>query len=81
MLELLKFSASWCQPCKMLGKIMEGEDLGVTVKEIDIDEQSELAQSYQIRGVPTLVLVKDGVEIKRKSGMMMLPELQSFVKE
>ena len=60
---------------------MEGEDLGVTVKEIDIDEQSELAQSYQIRGVPTLVLVKDGVEIKRKSGMMMLPELQSFVKE
>jgi len=81
MLELLKFSASWCQPCKMLGKIMEGEDLGVPVKEIDIDEQSELAQSYQIRGVPTLVLVKDGVEIKRKSGMMMLPELQSFVKE
>jgi thioredoxin 1 len=65
----------------MLGKIMEGEDLGVPVKEIDIDEQSELAQSYQIRGVPTLVLVKDGVEIKRKSGMMMLPELQSFVKE
>jgi thioredoxin 1 len=60
---------------------MEGEDLGVPVKEIDIDEQSELAQSYQIRGVPTLVLVKDGVEIKRKSGMMMLPELQSFVKE
>jgi thioredoxin 1 len=79
MKEIYKFSASWCQPCKMLSKVMAGTELGVPVREIDIDDEFELANKYQIRGVPTLVLLDDGVEIKRKSGMMQAPDLKLFV--
>lgn len=79
MKKLLKFSASWCGPCKALSTIMHGEDLGVPVEEIDIDENSELAAQYGIRGVPTLVLINDGVEIARKSGIMQIKQLKEFV--
>ena len=79
MKKLLKFSASWCGPCKMLSKVMEGQDLGVEVKEVDIDEEYELAQQYQIRGVPTLVLLEDDKEIKRTTGMMQLNQLKTFL--
>lgn len=79
MKELIKFSAAWCGPCKMLSKVMEGADLGISVKEVDIDEQFEVAATYQIRGVPTLVLLEDGKEVKRKTGMMQLKELKEFI--
>lgn len=79
MKQLLKFSAAWCGPCKMLSKVIEGQDLGIEVKEIDIDDQFEVANSYQIRGVPTLVLLEDGKEVKRKTGMMQLKELKEFI--
>lgn len=79
MKKLLKFSASWCGPCKSLSTIMRGEDLGVPVEEIDIDENSELATQYGIRGVPTLVLINDGVEVARKSGVMQLQQIKEFV--
>ena len=81
MKEVLKFSASWCGPCKMLSKVIEGVDLGVPIKEIDIDEQFELANTYQIRNVPTLVLLEDGKEIKRKSGVMQAAQLKEFIND
>mgnify|MGYP003341748214 FL=1 len=60
MKQLLKFSASWCQPCKALAGNMKYVDFGdVEVKEIDIDENFEEAQKFNIRGVPTLVLLED----------------------
>ncbi len=70
MSKILKFSASWCQPCKMLSKRIEGEDLGAPVQEVDIDENTDLATKYAIRGVPTLVLVDDqDQEVGRLSGV------------
>ena len=80
MKELIKFSAAWCGPCKMQKKIMDGLDLGVTVKEVDIDEDFEFASQFNIRGVPTLVLLEDGVEVKRQSGVMQAKQLEEFVK-
>jgi thioredoxin 1 len=82
-MKALKFEASWCQPCKMLTKIMEdaSEQITVPVEKIDIDENMELAKQYGIRGVPTLVLVDDeGREIKRQSGVMMEAQLLEFLK-
>lgn len=58
---------------------MEGQDIGVEVEEIDIDENSELAVKYSIRGVPTLVVIEDGVEISRKTGMMQLQQIKELV--
>jgi len=81
MRELLKFSASWCQPCKMLASNMKSVDFGdLSVKEIDIDENFDDAKSYNIRGVPTLVLLEDGKEIKRQSGVMTADKIKEFIK-
>lgn len=78
--EILKFQATWCGPCKMLSNIMEGEDLGLPVREIDIDENTELAVKYGVRGVPTLVVVdEEGTEVKRRAGVMMINELKEWL--
>lgn len=77
--KILKFSASWCQPCKMLAKTLEGEDLGVPVEEVDIDENQQLAVQYAIRGVPTMVYTRDGTEVSRVSGMMMLNDVKKWI--
>ena len=58
-MKILKFSASWCQPCKMLAKTIEGMEVPYEITEIDIDEQPEKAGKYQVRGVPTMVLIDD----------------------
>lgn len=80
-MKVLKFSASWCQPCKMLAKTLEDYKGEVSIENIDIDESQEAAIRFGIRGVPTCVLVDDsGVVIKRKSGMMTLNQFEEFLK-
>lgn len=79
-MKILKFAAEWCGPCKMLSKTLEGYT-GIEIQEIDIDKDQEVAIRYNIRGVPTLVLLDDnGAEVRRKSGMMMINDFEKFVK-
>jgi len=68
-MEVIKFSASWCQPCKMLSKMLETDPLSVDVKEVDIDENSDMATEFKVRSVPTLVLMNDGKEVDRITGV------------
>ena len=79
--KILKFSATWCQPCKMLTKSLEKIDLDVPVEETDIDTQKDVAIKFGIRGVPTLVYLKDDVEMGRLVGMQMVPDIQDWVKK
>ena len=51
----------------------------VELKEIDIDENLDEAKKYGIRGVPTMVLLNDGVEVGRKSGVMMADKIEEFI--
>ena len=68
-MEILRFTASWCQPCKALAKQLTELNLDHSVTVVDIDEQPELAQQYGVRGVPTLVAVDSGKEVKRIVGI------------
>jgi thiol-disulfide isomerase/thioredoxin len=76
---ILRFTASWCQPCKGLALNLEAADIKVPVEVIDIDVQSETAMEYGIRGVPTLVMLDGNTEMKRMSGNKTVKELQDWV--
>jgi thioredoxin 1 len=62
-MKLLKFSASWCGPCKMLTKVMESVEFPYIVEEVDIEGNEELVAKYGVRGVPTLILLDDNNEV------------------
>lgn len=70
---ILDFWAEWCGPCQMLKPIFE--ELGKEMKDIkfakvNVDEAQELAGNSGIRGIPTMIMFKDGKEIDRMSGFM-----------
>ena len=70
-LVLVDFFATWCGPCKMLGPVLEElseERESVKIVKIDVDECSSIARSFGIMSVPTLVLFKNGEELKRMTG-------------
>ena len=64
------FSATWCGPCQTFKPIMnEIKSEGYYVEFIDIDNLSDLAQQYNVRSVPTVVIEENGVEVDRVGGM------------
>ena len=72
MLEVKKFYAEWCGPCKMLTPIMEQvkeKFSDVSFENINIDDQFEVAQKYYVRSVPTVIIEKDGQEVQRFAGL------------
>lgn len=80
MKEVLKFSASWCGPCQALSTTLKGiDDLGVDIREIDIDEELDLAAQYNIRSVPTMVVLENGTEVRRKSGTLNKTQIKEFI--
>lgn len=82
---LVDFFATWCGPCQMQAPILEEVKQRVgdtaTIIKIDVDKNPHVAAKYQIKGVPTLVLFKNGNVMWRKSGVYPANELERLIKE
>ncbi len=78
---VLRFTASWCGPCKMLAKNLENINTNIPIEVVDIDENNEIAIDYGIRGVPTLVMLDGNTEMKRLVGMQSLKQLEDWLND
>ena len=76
---LVDFTAEWCGPCQGLAPVLEkiadehADELSVV--SVDFDENEDLAQSYEVLGLPTLILFDDGEELMRMTGSISKSEL------
>jgi len=77
MKQYLYFSAPWCGPCRMLGPIMSEVNNTIPVQKVNIDEDSATAQQYNVRSIPTVVLLENGQEVKRMIGVKQKAEYLS----
>jgi len=79
MKRILRFTASWCQPCKSMAMILEECNTNLPIEVIDIDIHTELAVEYGIRSVPTLVILDGNVEVKRMTGLVTKENLKNWI--
>lgn len=69
---MIDFFANWCGPCKMMSPVIDeiAEELqNIKVGKINVDENQNLAMKYNVMSIPTIVIIKDGKEIKRFVGV------------
>ncbi len=80
---LVDFKADWCGPCKMMTPILKEvkQQLkeGIKIVKIDVDKNQSVATQYQVRGVPTLILFKDGKQVWRQSGVLQANQLIAII--
>jgi thioredoxin 1 len=80
---LVDFHATWCGPCKTLAPILQDvkSEMGdkISILKIDVDKNQDLANHFQVRGVPTLILFKKGENVWRQSGVLSKKEIIDVV--
>ena len=84
-LVLVDFFSTTCGPCKMLAFVLNDVEkaLGdkVTILKLDFDKNKELVDQYEVKGYPTLILLKDGQEVKRMQGLQQKPAIIKMIEE
>lgn len=76
---LVDFYANWCGPCKMIAPELESAKSNIKVVKVDVDEFEELARTYGVMSIPTLILFEQGKEIKRNIGFMDKDRIEKFI--
>ena len=81
---LLDFWAEWCGPCRQLAQILDqlAEEMGeqVTIAKLNIDESPETPSKYGVRGIPTMMLFKNGEVVATKVGAVPKSQLLEWLK-
>ncbi|MBO6262937.1 MAG: thioredoxin [Clostridia bacterium] len=75
---LVDFNAAWCGPCRMMKPILdeiEGENPKFKIVSVNIDEEDELADDYDVTSIPCLVVFKGGEEVNRSVGLISKDEI------
>ena len=75
------FTADWCNPCKKVKPIVEemNRESAIKFQMIDVDSEMELVKRFDIKSVPTFILIEDGVEVKRITGAQTKDQLEKFI--
>ena len=78
---LVDFYADWCGPCKMLEPVLEGlaGETDAVIAKVDVDQHQQLAGSFGVRGVPTLVLFADGEQVEQHTGVLPADRLRNLI--
>lgn len=82
MRHILYFTAEWCNPCKKVKPIVEElnrESADTRFQIIDADSEIDLVKSFEVRSIPTFILIEDGKEIKRVSGAQTKDQLEGLM--
>jgi len=79
-MKYLYFSAGWCSPCKVLSPIMAEVGQTVSVQKIDVDKQPDMASKYNVRSIPTVVLLDGDIQVNRFVGVQTKETLLNAVK-
>lgn len=83
---IIEFYATWCGPCKMMKPILEKiSETGIAVFEVDVEDQTELADKYEVQSIPTTIYFENGVQVSKtigaRSGSKLLEEFNHEANE
>lgn len=82
---LVDFFATWCGPCQTLGPILKDvkDTLGdqISIIKIDVDKNQSVASQFNVRGVPTMILFKNGNQLWRQSGVLSKDDIVKIIRE